>query len=350
MPNDRPPLPGLIGVPLSSMYSVAVRARNRRFDQGKGVYKSSIPVISVGNISVGGVGKTPMVQRIARTLLAHGHRPAIVLRGYKAGAGQMSDEEAEHRGALPDAIVIANPDRVAAAGALEMRDEATRPTCIILDDGFQHRRLGRALDLVLIDARRSPWDDAVLPAGWLREPPSSLSRADAVVLTHADLAQPVDLANLCSRIERTHGKPPIATMRHAWSGMLVESERGNGMSRETNDWLRGRRVAVCCAIGEPDQFLAMIETHGALIASRLVLRDHAQFDRAAIERIATGLDASSGDAIVCTAKDWPRLAPALPEGFAGSIAYPVVSMEAMSGGDEVDALVLRSAGTPPTQE
>lgn len=350
MPSDRPPLPHPIGRPLATLYALGVRVRNARYDRGIAVAPPPLPVISVGNISVGGVGKTPMVQRLARLLLSRGHTPAIVLRGYKAGAGQMSDEEAEHRAALPGVSVVANPDRIAAAQSLAERNGDTRPTCVILDDGFQHRRLGRTLDLVLIDARRSPWDDAVLPAGWLREPPESLARADAIALTHADLTAPERLEELCRRIRDVHGKPPVAMTKHAWSELLVESARAEPMTRDPTGWLHGRRVVVCCAIGEPDQFLRMVGDSGATIVDRLVLRDHAPFDRKRVEQLTAKLDSSRGDAMVCTAKDWPRLAPVVPEGFDGPIAYPVVSIEAISGGEALDGMILDAAGPPRTQE
>lgn len=342
MRSDSAPLPRLIGDPLAAVYALAVKKRNAQFDRGKGVIQPDIPVISVGNISVGGVGKTPMVQHLTRILLEHGERPAILLRGYKAAAGQMSDEEAEHRAALPDVAVVANPDRVGALQSLTNRDEASRPTCAVLDDGFQHRRLARTFDLVLIDARRSPWRDRLLPAGWLREPPSALKRAHAVALTHADLATEQELAELRSRITDAHGQPPIAETRHLWSGVQVHSPDRRRMRLEPLEWLRGRRVAVCCAIGEPGQFVDMVKDSGAVIVGALLLRDHASFAPQALKARLQSLDFSRGDAVLCTAKDWPRLAPALPPEFPGQIAYPVLSIEAIRGADALRERVLEA--------
>lgn len=347
MRSDAGPLPRWIGAPLSAFYGAAVRIRNRRFDRGARVTPPPIPVISVGNLSVGGVGKTPMVQRIARLLAAQGHRPAVLLRGYKSAVGAMSDEEAEHRAALPDAIVVANPDRVGAVEALMARPAEEQPTCVLLDDGFQHRRLGRTLDIVLIDARRDPWRDALLPAGWLREPASSLKRADAVVLTHADLVAPDDINRISELVQSVSGRPPAAMVRHAWSGIRVRTPDGH-FTDHPIAWLAGRKAAAVCAIGEPDQFLSMVRESGVEIVSTLTLQDHARFDPAAVQRISRTL--SDNDAIMCTAKDWARLAPVVPEGFSGLIAYPSVAIEAIRGSDNLDELVNAAAGAPPTVE
>ena len=347
MRSDAGPLPRWIGAPLSAVYGAAVRIRNRRFDRGAGVTSPPVPVISVGNLSVGGVGKTPMVQRIARLLAAQGHRPAVLLRGYKSAAGAMSDEEAEHRAALPNAIVVANPDRVGAVEALMSRPINEQPTCVILDDGFQHRRLGRTLDIVLIDARRDPWRDALLPAGWLRESPSSLKRADAVVLTHADLVAPDEIERISGLVEKVSGRSPAAMVRHAWSGVRVRTPDGQFTDHPTA-WLNERRAAVICAIGEPDQFLSMLREAGVEVVSTLILQDHASFEPAAVQRVTETL--SDSDAIICTAKDWARLATVVLEGFSGLIAYPSVTIEALRGGDNLDALVKAAAGAPPTVE
>ena len=142
------------------------------------------PVISIGNLTLGGTGKTPMVQHAASVLMDAGHRPAIVLRGYGARRGEDSDEAMEHRAALPGVPVMAQPDRVAALATL--RRTHPEVDVVLLDDGFQHRFVKRCSDIVLIDARRVLDEERVLPAGRLREPLASLARATDVVVTHAD--------------------------------------------------------------------------------------------------------------------------------------------------------------------
>ena len=155
------PLPALLApvtVPASLLYGLAVRARNARFDRGRTVVPVTVPVISVGNVTVGGTGKTPMVTWVTRRLLDAGMRPVIAMRGYGARPGRgdeadeadEADEVMEHRLRLGDVPVVADPDRVAALRSF--LPEHAGIDCVVLDDGFQHRRLGRDLDLVLMGA------------------------------------------------------------------------------------------------------------------------------------------------------------------------------------------------------
>lgn len=336
--NSRGPLPGVVGVPLSIVYGAVTRVRNSRYDTRRGVREPALPVISVGNLSVGGVGKTPVVQYIARLLIGRGFQPAIALRGYKAPRGRESDEEAEHRAALPGVRVIADPDRVRAVERLAAAPD--RPDCVILDDGFQHRRLGRTLDLVLIDARRSPWRDRLLPAGWLREPVSALARADAVILTHVDLAQKNELDELVTLIGRTVGAEPVAQARHVWESLTVRTGVQSPLRVEPVSWLAGRRVVAMCSIGEPGQFLSMVRDAGAEVVERLIGRDHAPLDRRAVAQLLAGVEPEPPDAVVCTAKDWPRLCRVLPAGLSAPIAYPVLRVEVTQGEAELAKLVL----------
>ena len=176
-----PPLPRVclpLTIPASWVYRSAIALRNRRYDRN-GVERISVPVISVGNITTGGVGKTPMVAWLARQLLEAGHRPAICMRGYGSSRTQRSDEEMEYEAILPEVAVVADPNRAAAARRHLSRHPET--DCLLLDDGFQHRQLHRDLDLVLLDATVHLPAERMLPAGHLREPVGNLQRADAVI-------------------------------------------------------------------------------------------------------------------------------------------------------------------------
>src|SRR5690606_31735025 len=150
-----------------------------------------------------------------------------------------SDEAREHQRRVPGAAVVAHPKRYEAIAAY-LRGHPDRD-CVVLDDGFQHRRLDRDLDLVLISARRPPFADRLLPWGYLREPVSSLARADAVIVTHA----PEDEHRrrmLAEAVARCHGREPIAWARHEWTAVHVDDRA------EPLDFLSGRHVMAVCGI------------------------------------------------------------------------------------------------------
>ena len=203
MPGSFAPLT----VPASWLYRFAINVRNARFDRGVGVVTLDRPVISVGNLTTGGVGKTPMVMWIAELLRRHDYRPVIGMRGYGARRGERSDEEAEYLDRLDDVAVVAEPDRAAALSTF--LEDHREVDCAILDDGFQHRRIARQLDLVLIDASRRTLTDRFLPAGHLREPIANLQRADAVIVTRAEA---IDVS-LSAQIAQNLGKPPVSPAR-----------------------------------------------------------------------------------------------------------------------------------------
>jgi tetraacyldisaccharide 4'-kinase len=302
----RTPLPTALAWaarPLAWCYGAGVAFRNARFDRGGGVRTLPVPVVSIGNLVAGGTGKTPCVAWTVAALAARGHRPLIAMRGYGARPGEQGDEELEYRSILPNIPVVAHPKR---ADAVLSHLAAHPDACdaVVLDDGFQHRGIARALDVVLVDASRPSLDDALLPSGWLREPAANLRRAHAVIVTRAS---EVDAA-LASRIAALHGRPPIAWTRHAWRGLEVHAAAdGGGGGRVATTWLRGRRVALVCGVGHPGSVVASLEAHGAIVAETRIFRDHAAFDAASVRGL--GRIAERVDAIVATRKDWVKLAP-----------------------------------------
>ena len=167
----------------SRSYYLGVQIRNRRYNKPSAVTEVDIPVISVGNITTGGTGKTPVVQWLASRLREMDRRVAIVSRGYGAEAGAQNDEAMELELSLPDVPHLQNPDRIEAA---RTAIEELESQSIVLDDGFQHRRLGRDLDIVLLDALEPFGYGHLLPRGLLREPLSNLERADWIGLSRAD--------------------------------------------------------------------------------------------------------------------------------------------------------------------
>lgn len=310
------------------LYRVAINRVNRQYDAGKGVTRLPIPVVSVGNLSVGGTGKTPLVAAVTRELMTRGRRVCIAMRGYAKGAGgagraggeTRSDEEDVYHRLLPGVAVVAQPDRTAGIQALLSKARGASETskaidAVVLDDGFQHRRLARDFDIVLIDLSRDPFSDRLLPAGWLREPTASLARADAVVLTHAELVGAERVERMIAAVRGAMrgggretsgtsgaaGLRPIAVCRHEWTSLRVGDE-----SCEV-EWLRGKRAVVTCAIGNPAGFLAAARRHGAEVAGSLVLRDHDPFAPGTLERLSKLIREIGPEVVLTTEKDWSKL-------------------------------------------
>ncbi len=278
-------------------YRAAVAARGLAYDRGwLETVHFDVPVISVGNLTTGGTGKTPMVADLCRRLRGEGRRPAIVSRGYGAGPDGINDEALELADRLPDVPHVQNADRVAAA---RVAVEELEAELIVMDDGFQHRRLGRDVDIVLVDCSDPFGGGRLLPAGRLREPKSALSRADAIVLTRAEGS----VAELVREIRRFNRDCPVAATRHHPARLIR-----HGLADETIASLAGQRIGMLAAIGNPAAFEASLRRLGADVATRMVLPDHAAFDRAVRQRLIRWAESAGDlDRIVCTHKDLVKL-------------------------------------------
>lgn len=330
--RNRPPVPRALGAIVEPVYRAVVRRRNRAFDRGKQVQRVDRPVISIGNISVGGTGKSPTVALIARMLRDAGHAPGIAMRGYKAKHGQESDEQREYRSSCPGTPVVANPDRV--LGAKQLID-THHCSCIVLDDGFQHRFLHRNLDIVLIDASRDVFADRCLPAGWLREPVESLERAQIAILTHAESVDQ-DRIELMTRTLR--GRFPhllIAIAEHAWTGML----NLHGQRSELPD-LRGQTATLASGIGNPSAFEAMARANGLTVSHHEILPDHHHWQPHDLDRL--GRIAPSGP-IVTTRKDWVKI-ERLNHPLLDRMLVAEVAMVLREGEQALRQAVLNAAG------
>ncbi len=332
---SRAPLPGalrFLGPPLALGYGCAVGVRNAWCDR-RPPRRVDRPVVSVGNLSAGGTGKTPVVAWLAEQILAAGRHPAIAMRGYKARRDAKGDEQLEHETRLPGVPVVAHPDRFAALSRfLPAHREID---VILLDDGFQHRRLHRDLDIVLIDALRSPFEDAMLPHGYLREPVESLRRADVIALTRVDLAAQEALADLRSLIERLVGEAPLVEFASTWSGV---DSTDFAEPREAS-WLRGRSFVALCGIGHPEAFLAMIGRAGANLADTIILPDHARYDAALLADAARR--AAGTDGLLTTAKDWVKIEPLMtPHAIHIAVHRPRLEMRPVRGGETLVDRVL----------
>jgi tetraacyldisaccharide 4'-kinase len=281
-------------------YTLAVGFRNRRYDRGTAeVHGVDVRVISIGNLSLGGTGKTPMVKWLAQRLQNMGARVVIISRGYGATDGQQNDEALELANALPGVPHIQNRDRVAAA-RMAIRD--FNPQWLLLDDGFQHRRLARDLDIVLLDALEPFGFGHVFPRGTLREPLVGLRRAHVVCLSRADAISAAEREAIHQRVAQIAPNAEWCELAHA-ATKLVNSR---GESRPLQS-LAGHRVAAFCGIGNPAGFRHTATTIGCDLVAWREFPDHYAYTQPDITALSNTALETKSEAIVCTQKDLVKL-------------------------------------------
>ena len=293
-------LRGLLGA-LAAPYTVAVLARNAAYTRGLlERRRASVPVLSVGNLTLGGTGKTPLVAWVVRHLLALGWRPAVVSRGY-ASRGTVSDEAAELAILLPGTPHVADRDRVAAAAAAARQDA----DIVVLDDGFQHRRLHRDLDIVAIDASDPFGCDHIFPRGLLREPIAGLARADAVVLTRAGGLSADRRQELQAAVLRARGGVPLPAWLetdHTPQGLRTASGGSEPLGS-----LRGVRVAAFCGIGNPAAFRETLRRTGCQLAGFRAFADHHAYAAGDLATLAAWARETGAERAVTTLKDLVKI-------------------------------------------
>lgn len=314
----------------AKLYELGVRARAALYESDLFRTRSlNAPVISVGNLTVGGAGKTPCVAFLARFLCDKGYEVAILSRGYKresrgrvevstgreilCGPNESGDEPFLLAKSCPGARVVVDRDRYAAGKWLEERE---RISVFILDDGYQHLRLARDLNLLLIDASE-PLDQAkVIPFGRLREPMIAMRRADAVIVTRSD--QPFDRRALENTIGRfARAETPVFYGRHKMTDLI----RLDGAGAVSPADFARERVAVVSGIARPDRFVADLERFGMEIALRRDFDDHHRYTREELSEIFERAREFQAEAVITTEKD----AANLPADFAGSSAPPFLA-------------------------
>ncbi len=300
-------VPNTITRVMSWGYRLVIGHVNRRYDRGIGVTKFDVPVISIGNLSAGGTGKTPMVHWVAQQLIDSGKKPAIAMRGYGAKPGEMGDEEREHREAFPNVPVVAQPDRIAGLNQLFAQDDCD-VDCVILDDGFQHRKIARDVDIVLIDATRPPEFDALLPRGFLRESMESLARADVVIITRVDLIEADALVRLKEQIHQHAPGVLVCTAAFVWESVrtFVKVDHGWDEGNKRLEECDSESVRVVCGIGNADAFVRMIEAHGMKPTDTLELRDHQPVSLEQIDLFTNPWNFERFSPILMTNKDWVK--------------------------------------------
>jgi tetraacyldisaccharide 4'-kinase len=297
-------------------YTIAVTVRNWRYDRGAAdVQRVDVPIITVGNLTLGGTGKTPMVKWLAQRFQTAGLRVAIVSRGYGAAEGKHNDEALELAQALRNVPHIQNRDRVAAARQAIREFNAQ---LILLDDGYQHRRLGRDLDIVLLDALEPFGFEHVFPRGTLREPLAGLTRAQVVCLSRADAISQDDRDAIRKRVAQIAPKAAWCEAAHAAS--KITNSRGES---QPLDYLARHRVAAFCGIGNPAGFRHTLSAAGCEPVAWSEFPDHHAFTAADQSELIAMAENSKADMIVCTQKDLVKL----PQQDLGGVPLWAVAIE-----------------------
>ena len=329
----------LLSVPAAA-YRLAVALRNALYDRGwLSVGSASVPVISVGNISSGGTGKTPFVAWLAHFLSIYRCRPAVLSRGYGRDSRLGVDDENRMLGELiPGAAIVVEPDRL--KGAVTAVEQFGCDV-LILDDGFQHRRIARDLDIVLIDSLMPFAKGHLLPRGYLREPAASARRAGFVVLTRTDLAAPERLEELKGQLARLAPGVPVACCVHRPVGLRMVAGPGQEPSMED---LAGGRWAAFCGLGNPEGFRLTLAKMGVELGVVRVFPDHHSYTARELETLTAEADAAGCAGLLTTEKDAVKVARALQEPPPLPVLALGVEIDFTEGTELLYKSILRAIG------
>jgi tetraacyldisaccharide 4'-kinase len=282
---------------LSLGYRGLIALRNRWYDRPRAGTRLGVPVISVGNLTTGGTGKTPMTAWLGQYLISRGRKPAVLSRGYKARNLEESDEIMMLRRQCPELVAVVDPDRITAGRTAIQKHGAD---ILILDDGFQHRRLARDLDLVLIDATCPFGYGHLLPRGLLREPLSALKRADAAVITRSDQVTPAELEHLESHLYHVHTALPVLRAAHDVTGF---TEFDGTAVQKISDL----RIGIFAGIARPESFQQKLLSLGTITDKVYWFEDHHAYTRHDAEKLSQWAQHHHLDALLTTEKDAVKL-------------------------------------------
>ena len=334
-----------LGWPASLVFGAVVRLR--AWCYRKGIFRAhrlNGTVISVGNLTVGGTGKTPMVIWLVERLIAGGKRTGVLTRGYRGFLGRFSPDAPKtqlsyHKPQLvfgdevclllrrlpaqPQFMIGVGADRYARGRELEQQGVEW----FVLDDGFQHLQLARDVDIVLLDATDPFGGGHLLPAGRLREPKSALARADMIVITRSSHAPAVET------IVRRHTDAPIfyaqTTLEGLWQAM-------GGVATPEPDWA-ARKLFAFCGIGNPAAFFDDLHRCGLQVTGRAHFRDHHHYSQSDADELESRALASGAEALVCTEKDVFNLAHAQFQRLP--VCYAKISLQAPNADEFMETLI-----------
>ncbi len=287
---------------LESLYSAGSAIRNLGFDKGwRTIHRTDVPVVSVGNLTTGGTGKTPIVATVVRMLQQLDRQPGIVSRGYHADDTGINDEKRVLSRLCPDVPHLQNADRVAVAKRIVSEFEVDT---VVLDDGFQHRRLGRDLNIVLVDATNPFGYEHLLPRGLLRESINSLRRADLILITRCNQVSDEQLHTIGIRISSIVPDKDRCPIRITFRPDNLLDTSGRKLSVENVD---GQRVMVVTAIGNPHGFVETCCSLGAGVVCNRFFPDHYHYTSKDLDSILAQAERHQVETILTTVKDLVKL-------------------------------------------
>lgn len=294
-------------------YALGVWWRNRQFDRRPGkIFHASVPVLSVGNLTLGGTGKSPAVRWFVREFQRLGLKPAVLSRGYKAkkqaqaDPGEiLNDEGREMARLLPEVPLLQNPNRCASA---EKAVQEFGAQVLVLDDGFQHRKLFRDLDVVLIDAEE-PFGltGRLFPCGTLREPAAGVRRADVLMLTHADRLSSRERHTLQEEIDQRFP----AEKSRLWVETVHKPAGFVDAAGDPVELAKDGRYGAFCGIGKPEGFFRSLEEFGLTPAETKIFPDHHAFSASDVSILEQWQEKNAFEALLCTEKDLVKLPESL---------------------------------------
>ena len=312
-------------LPFSFIYRLGVFC-HQNFYRLKGAYKAHKPVISIGNITVGGVGKTPFVILLARFLQDKGLKPVILTRGYMPQASKKSDEADMLNEQIPHIPVLTGANRV--ANIIKSKD-VLPVDAYICDDAFQHWPLGRDLNIVAIDTGNPFGNGHLLPAGILREPLSSLGRADVFILTK--MGDSSEIQALSSKLRGINPKALIVESLYKSAGPVDVFTA----AKMPEGFLKNKIVVGFCAIGDPDSFESGLENSGAKLVMVFKYMDHHVYTKNEIERLVEFCRLQDSKALlVTTHKDAVKLRIFKDLFTDTRLVYIPIQLEITKGADE----------------
>ncbi len=298
--------------PFSFLYDQIVGMKNSLYDRGViGVYKAPVPVVSIGNLTVGGTGKTPVTDFCLKFLVAEGKKVAVVSRSYRADAESPCRVDVDHPfaaryyGDEPVLLAQANPEVAVYVGASKWQTAQYAVSknnfdVLIVDDGFQHRKLARDLNIVILDATESLENYAVIPEGRARESWDGVARADVLILTKCNLAKEDDLKTLEEKL------PPGKEVLY-FGYEIPRFKNAKTKEFKSRDEFAGQEMFLVSAIARPDVFEKMMREIGPVSKKSLHFRDHHQYSNHDVKTIEEEFRKSQARYLVTTEKDAVKL-------------------------------------------